>query len=730
MPKKFTFYKQSESKDCGPTCLRMVAKSYGKDISITEIRALSETTREGSNLLHITACAEALGFHTLAARIDIAQLPTAPLPCILHWRQNHYVVLLRVYKPLFSKSYTYEIADPAFGILTYAEEDFKKQWSGGMPEGIALLLDPTPAFYKKESATKSKMGSIAFLWGYLQRYKSYVVQIVLGLAAGSALQLVVPFLTQSVVDVGIAQRDIGFVYLILAAQLALFVGRTTVEVLRSWILLHLSTRINISLISDFFIKLMALPIAYFDVKMTGDLMQRINDHQRIERILTTSSLSILFSMVNLVVFSVVLALYSWAILGVFAVGSALYLIWILVFFKKRKALDYKKFSEVSQEQGKVIELINGMQEIKLHNAERQKRWGWEHVQARLFKVTIESLALEQYQSVGSNFINELKNIIITILAAGLVISGELTLGMMVATSYIVGQLNAPIMQLIGFLREWQDAKIAIERLSEIHDMEDEQPAGVTVRDIPIDANLRLKNVSFRYPGSDTPVLIDLNLHIPAKKVTAIVGTSGSGKTTLLKMLLGHYVAQSGSINIGDVPIQEVSKRQWRQKCGVVMQEGYIFNDSVAGNVALGDASIDEERLALALKLANIHEFVAALPQYHRTKIGQEGVGLSTGQKQRLFIARAVYKNPEYLFFDEATSALDANNEQQIMRNLNQYFKNKTVVVVAHRLSTVKNADQIVVLEKGKIAEIGTHTELVALRGLYYELVKNQLELGN
>uniref|UniRef100_UPI0040499005 peptidase domain-containing ABC transporter n=1 Tax=Fulvivirga sp. TaxID=1931237 RepID=UPI0040499005 len=550
------------------------------------------------------------------------------------------------------------------------------------------------------------------------------------MAAGSALQLVVPFLTQSVVDVGIAQRDIGFVYLILAAQLALFVGRTTVEVLRSWILLHLSTRINISLISDFFIKLMALPIAYFDVKMTGDLMQRINDHQRIERILTTSSLSILFSMVNLVVFSVVLALYSWAILGVFAVGSALYLIWILVFFKKRKALDYKKFSEVSQEQGKVIELINGMQEIKLHNAERQKRWGWEHVQARLFKVTIESLALEQYQSVGSNFINELKNIIITILAAGLVISGELTLGMMVATSYIVGQLNAPIMQLIGFLREWQDAKIAIERLSEIHDMEDEQPAGVTVRDIPIDANLRLKNVSFRYPGSDTPVLIDLNLHIPAKKVTAIVGTSGSGKTTLLKMLLGHYVAQSGSINIGDVPIQEVSKRQWRQKCGVVMQEGYIFNDSVAGNVALGDASIDEERLALALKLANIHEFVAALPQYHRTKIGQEGVGLSTGQKQRLFIARAVYKNPEYLFFDEATSALDANNEQQIMRNLNQYFKNKTVVVVAHRLSTVKNADQIVVLEKGKIAEIGTHTELVALRGLYYELVKNQLELGN
>lgn len=752
MLKTFPFYKQPDSKDCGPTCLKIIAKHYGKTLNIQTLRSLSETTREGSNLLTLSDAAEKIGFRTLGVKLSIKKLEEAPLPCILHWNNNHYVVLYKIKKNKFY------ISDPAHGILEYNEDDFLKFWIGNnatneTEEGIALLLEPTPTFYKNEwdNEDKKEFG-FSLLTKYIIPYKSFIVQLAIGLLAGSLLQLIFPFLTQSIVDVGIQNQNLHFIYLVLFAQLFLFFGKTALELIRSWILLHLSTRINISLISDFFIKLMNLPISFFDVRMTGDIMQRINDHKRIERILTTSSLSVLFSIINMAIMGGVLAYYNLKIFAVFFVGSILYFGWVVLFLKRREALDYKRFAEVSQEQSKVIELINGMQEIKLHNAEKQKRWGWEYVQARLFRVSMKSLVLEQTQSIGSNFINELKNIIIVFLSAKLVIDGQITLGMMMAISSVVGNLNGPVLQLIGFIREVQDAKISLARLSEIHEKEDEAQQETTqTNDVPLESDIALREVSFRYIGSDSNVLDNLNLTIPANKITAIVGSSGSGKTTLMKLLLKFYEPNTGEISMvksspplegcpkdgvvrevttkKGVNLNNLTQKSWRSHIGTVMQEGYIFNDTIANNIAVGVDVIDKERLVYAADVANILSFIQEYPLGFNTKIGQEGIGMSTGQKQRLLIARAVYKNPEMLFFDEATSALDANNEKEIMEKLNIFFKNKTVVVIAHRLSTVMNADQIVVLEKGKIIETGTHIELVAKKGNYYELVKNQLQLG-
>ncbi|TDQ23963.1 peptidase domain-containing ABC transporter [Tenacibaculum caenipelagi] len=726
--KKFPNYKQTEAKDCGPTCIKIIAKHYGKTINTQQLRKLSETTREGSSLLGLSDAVESIGFKSLGIKLAYNKLKEAPFPCIIHWNKNHYVVLYKIKKDVIY------ISDPAHGLITFTKEEFIQHWIGNnadenTEEGIALLIEPTPRFYREEFEEDEKFG-FSFIFKYLFKYKKFIVQLIVGLLAGSLLQLILPFLTQSVVDVGIKNQDLNFVYLILFAQLFLFVGKASLEIIRSWILLHLSTRINISLISDFFIKLMKLPISYFDVRMTGDLLQRINDHKRIERILTTSSLTVLFSFFNLIIFSLVLGYYSLQIFGVFVLGSVLYFGWVLFFFKKRKELDYKRFSQVSQEQSKVIELINGMQEIKLHNAERRMRWNWEYVQARLFKVATKSLALEQTQSVGSNFINELKNMFITILSAKLVIDGKITLGMMMAISYIVGQLNGPITQLINFMRDIQDAQISLDRLGEIHNMEDEEkPTDEKVTTIPEDASIKLNDISFRYTGGLEPVLKDLSLEIPANKTTAIVGVSGSGKTTLMKLLLGFYQVDQGDIMVNNFSLKNISQKEWRRNCGVVMQEGYIFNDSIAKNIAVGEDYVDKEKLAHAIDVANIGDYIEGLPLGYNTKIGSEGNGLSTGQKQRLLIARSVYKNPKFLFFDEATSALDANNEKVIMGKLNEFFANKTAVVIAHRLSTVKNAHQIVVLEKGKIIEKGNHQELIKLKGSYYHLVKNQLDLG-
>lgn len=728
--KKFPNFKQTESKDCGPTCIKITAKFYGKIINIQALREYSETTRDGSNLLMLSDAAEKIGFRTIGIKRSLQKLEEVPLPCILHWNKNHYVVLYKKKKGI------YYISDPAIGLIEYSQEEFLKFWIGNnanetTEEGIALLLEPTPRFYQSEFESDDNKGfGFGLLFQYIFPYKSFIIQLIIGLIAGSLLELIFPFLTQSIVDVGIQNQNIHFIYLILFAQIFLFLGKTALELIRSWILLHLSARINISLISDFFIKLMNLPISFFDVRMTGDIMQRINDHQRIERILTTSSLNVLFSLINLFIMGCVLAYYNLQIFAVFFAGSFLYFLWVVLFLKRREKIDYKRFAEESQEQSKVIELINGMQEIKLHNAEKQKRWGWEYVQARLFKVSMKGLVLEQTQNIGSNFINEIKNIIIIFLSAKLVIDGQITLGMMLAISSIVGSLNGPILQLINFIREVQDAKISLARLSEIHEKKDEtQQSETQTQDIPKDSDIVIKDVTFKYIGSDVNVLENLNLTISANKVTAIVGTSGSGKTTLMKLLLKFYEPNSGEILVDNIQLKTIAQKTWRSHVGTVMQEGYIFNDTIANNIAIGVDIVNKERLVYAADVSNIKDFIQDYPLSYNTKIGMEGVGMSTGQKQRLLIARAVYKNPEMLFFDEATSSLDANNEKEIMRKLDIFFKNKTVVIIAHRLSTVMNADQIVVLEKGKIVEIGNHQELVKIKGSYYELVRNQLHLG-
>jgi ATP-binding cassette subfamily B protein len=731
LKKKFPFYKQPDTKDCGPTCLRIVSKHYGKSISLQQIRNLSETTREGSSLLGLSDAAENLGFRSMGVQIDFNTLTEeVPFPCIAHWNKNHFVVVYKIDKN--NKVY---ISDPSYGLITYTREEFIKFWIGEnanekTEEGIILILETTPAFFQTEFDAEESKASFTFLSKYLLKYKTLVIQLAVGLLGGSLLSLIFPFLTQSIVDVGIQNQDINFIYVVLLAQIMLFLGRMGIETIRSWILLHLSARINISIISDFFIKLMKLPISFFDTRMTGDIMQRINDHHRIEQLLTSSSLNTLFSLVNLIIFSIVLLFYDYRLFIVYLVGAILYIGWISFFLKKRKELDYKRFSQVSQEQSKVIELINGMQEIKMHNAEKQKRWDWEFLQVKLFKIRIKSLSLEQWQSVGGNFINQMKDILVSFLSAKLVLSGNLTLGMMLSVQYIIGQLNSPLLQLIDFIKQTQDAKISLERLGEIHDKDDEEDKNEQyVTDFP-KKDIEIKDMSFRYIGSDVPVFEDLNLTIPYQQTTAIVGASGSGKTTLLKLLMKFYDPDKGEIKIGSTNMKNISPRNWRDHCGVVMQEGYVFNDTIANNIAVGEDHIDKQKLRRAVEIANIKEFIESLPLSYNTKIGNEGVGVSGGQKQRLFIARAVYKSPEYILFDEATSALDANNEKVIMENLEQFFKGKTAVVIAHRLSTVRHADKIIVLDRGKVVEEGSHADLVDLRGEYYRLVRNQLELGS
>jgi ATP-binding cassette, subfamily B, bacterial len=681
--------------------------------------------------LGISDAAEAIGMRTSGVRITFEQLADeAPLPAIVHWDQKHFVVVYKIDK----KGRVY-VSDPARGRLKYSREEFLQHWistqKDGEAKGVALLLEPAPDFYETE-AEQSDKTSFRFLFSYIRPYRKLIVQLILGLLTGSLLQLIFPFLTQAVVDFGIANQDIDFIYLVLIAQLTLYAARTAVDFIRSWILLHISVRINISLISDFLIKLMKLPIRYFDTKLTGDFLQRIGDHRRIENFLTSTSLNILFAFVNLIIFGLVLAWYSLKIFMVFLIGSALYGLWIYVFMKKRREIDHKRFDRMSDNQSNLVQLISGMQEIKLHNSEKQKRWEWERIQASLFKISIKSLALDQYQQAGSLFINESKNIVISFLAATAVIHGEMTLGMMLAVQYIIGQLNSPVQQMIGFMHSAQDAKISLERLGEVHAKQDEEkPEDYKLTELPENRDIEISNLSFSYSGSKHDlVLEDINLTIPEKKQTAIVGTSGSGKTTLIKLLLAFYEPVKGEIRLNNTKLNNISLKIWRDKCGTVMQDGFIFSDTIAKNIAVGEDIIDREKLLHAVNMANIREHIESLPLAYNTKIGQEGIGLSQGQKQRLLIARAIYKNPEFIFFDEATNALDANNERIIMENLNKFFEGRTAVVVAHRLSTVKNADKIVVIEDGKIAEQGTHTELTEKKGAYYELVKNQLELGD
>ena len=721
--------------DCGPACLTMIAAHYGRHYTLDHLREQCFIGREGVSLLGISKAAEQIGFRTVGGRLTFDKLAEkALLPCVVHWNQEHFVVVYAIRKK--KKEYTVSVADPGKGLDTYSREAFCRHWistcTGGEEKGIALLLEPTQLFYEQEGDRLPSENRIRFLWKYLIKYKRFFGQLILGLFIGSLLQLIFPFLTQAIVDTGIQGKDIGFIWLVLIAQMVLLFSRTAIDFIRRKILLHISTRINVSLISDFFIKLMKLPMKFFDTKLTGDLLQRIEDHRRIENFLTNQTISIVFSVFTFMIFSIVLFVYHLPIFAVFITGSIFYGLWIRIFLKKRRLLDYKMFEQQGMNRNVVYQLITGMQEIKLQGCEQRKRWEWEDVQADLFDVNMQSLNLRQNQEAGGIFINELKNILVTVLAATAVINGSLTLGMMLSIQYIIGQLNSPVEQLMSFIYQWQDVSISLDRMNEIHTQQNDEGTGRSITALPrdVETDIHIRNVCFRYDGARPDYVLEgIDLHIPQGKVTAIVGASGSGKTTLIKLLLGYYMPNEGELLVGGENLSQFNPAWWRTQCGAVMQEGYLFSDTIARNIAVSDDEIDTDRLRHAAQTAHIAEYIEGLPLGYNTKIGQDGQGVSQGQRQRILIARVVYKNPPFVFLDEATNALDANNERAIVENLSEFYKGKTVVVVAHRLSTVKHADRIVVLEGGRIVETGTHAELTTRKGRYYELVRNQLELG-
>ena len=732
----FPHYQQLDEMDCGSTSLRMIAKYYGKEYSAEMLRNHCHITRNGVSMLGISEAAEYLGFRTLGVKITMEQLiHDASLPCILHWNQNHFVVCYKVKKNR-SGRYRFYIADPASQKLCYTEEEFMRCWLStsvqGRDCGMALLMVPGVNFGKRKEECENHRQSLGFFFKYLKPYRRQVVVLLLGMLLGSLLQLVFPFLTQTLVDRGINGKNLGFVTLILIAQLVLFIAQLSVNFIRGWILLHVNTRIDIALISDFLVKLMKMPLHFFDTKKIGDLMQRIEDHSRIKSFLMGNSLGFIFSLANFVVFSVVLGYYSLLVLGVFLLGNTLYILWVAFFMKYRRELDYKRFSQSATERNKMIQLIQGMQDIKLNNCERQKRWEWERVQMRLFRISMRGLKIGQFQQSGSVFFSQTTNILITFIAARNVIMGNMTLGMMMSLTYIIGQLSAPINDFISFIQAVQDAKLSLERLNEIHSQPDED---TDIKDkataLPADKTIRVEHVTFSYDGAERNyALDDVSLEIPERKVTAIVGESGCGKTTLIKLLQGFYLPSHGSIKIGGTDLCDINPHYWRSITGSVMQESFIFSDTIAHNIALDTDRLEMERVQRAAIMANADGFVRKMPMGYYTRIGMEGSGVSQGQRQRILIARAIYKNPEYIFFDEATNALDTTNEAEIMHHLNTFYHGRTVVVAAHRLSTVKNADQILVMRQGRIVEQGTHKELVAMNGYYYDLLKNQLENFN
>lgn len=721
--RKFPVHKQVDFMDCGAACLKMVAEFYGKKFPLAYINEIGNTRRDGTSMADLADAAEKLGFRTLNVKIPFTELKKErPLPFVAYWKQSHFIIVTDIKKDKV------KVVDPVVGTLTYQKSEFLRLWGDENEEGVAMLLEPSPRFYESDEVDENRL-SFSFFSKYLRPYRRLFTQLFLGLIAGSLMSLMAPFLTQSLVDIGVQQRDIGFIFLVLFGQVMFFVGNAGVTIIRSWILLHVSTRLNIAIVSDFLVKLMRLPISYFDKKNTGDILQRITDHDRIKDFMTSSSLESVFSLLSMVIYGVVLLYYSFTIFLIFFLGSVLYLLWVIFFLKERKKIDYKRFNQSSLSQGKEIQLVQGMQEIKLNHAERRKREEWEIVQLKLFKVGIASLRLQQIQRVGGSFINESKNILLFFFSALQVIDGNMTLGMMLAATQIVGQLNSPLTQLIMFIQQAQDAKISFERLGDVHNRADEDQKSALATSTTINGDLEIRNLSFRYGGEHSPwVLKDINLTIPYGKTTAIVGTSGSGKTTLLKILLKFYPDYAGEIKVGSHPLSFIKASDWRKQCGVVMQEGFLFNDTIFNNICISSDVPNQDLFNQAVRIANIDEFIQDLPQGAQTKIGANSSGMSTGQMQRIMIARAVYKSPQYIFFDEATSALDAKKEKVISENLNQFNKGRTSIVIAHRLSTVKKADQIVVLEQGTVIEIGDHRSLVEKKGKYYELVKNQLEL--
>lgn len=717
-----------DAMDCGPSCLRMISKFYGKSYSLQTLRTESGIGKEGVSLYGICEAAEAIGFRTKSAKVSLEKLlHEKPLPCILHWNQGHFVVLYKI------KGNKFYVADPARSRVRYSKREFITNWSyvttPTIQTGVALFVEPTSQFYQKQGEEEKKDISFKLLYNYLFSSWKLLIQLFIGLLIGTILQLLLPFLTQSIVDGGIANQNFNIIYLILIGQIIIMASQTIISFIRSWIILHISTRINMNILSDFIFKLMKLPATFFESRLTGDILQRIGDHKRIELFLTGSTLNILFSTFNIIIFSIVLGFYNLNIFLLFFIASIMYVGWLLMFLKKRSELDYKNFNLSSKSNNQIIQIIKGMPEIKLSGSERYMRWEWEGTQVNIFRLEILNLTLSQVQETGAFLINQLKNIFIIYISAKAVIEGHLTLGAMLAIQIIIGELNGPIQQLMQLVQTVQNAKISLERLNEIYSLEDENKTEQYKLDfIPASKNIELISLSFSYPGAgNVPIFEDINLTIPEGKTTAIVGSSGSGKTTLLKLLLNFYEPSKGEIRVGGVNLTNIKQKIWRGKCGAVLQEGFIFSGTVATNIAVGEENINIERLRNAIRIANIEEFIDSLPFGIHAKIGDEGNGISQGQKQRILIARAVYKNPDFILFDEATNSLDANNETKIIENLEAFFKGRTVVIVAHRLSTVKKADQIVVLEKGKIVESGNHAELVLRKGVYYQLIINQLE---
>lgn len=722
----FHFVKQLDAMQCGVACLAMICKYYKNAYSIETLSKLCSVSTEGVSLFAIKNAAEKLGFNSICCKTSIEQLVSISMPSILHWNQNHFVVLYKV-----KNKKKFYIADPGKGLVCYSLENFKKHWissvSNGEEKGVVMVIEPTEKFWKKSIIEEpNKKRSFNFLFGYVLQYRKYFIQIILGLLLGCLLQLIMPFLTQAIVDIGIKHKDIGFIWLVLLGELMIVVGRTATEFIRRWLLLHISMRINISLVSDFFIKLLKLPMSFFDTKLMGDLLQRIGDHSRVQNFLTGQVLNVVFTFLSFIIFGIVLLVYDKIIFCVFVIGSFIYGLWISSFLQRRKVLDYELFEQQAINQNRTYQFITSMQEIKLQDCEQRRRWEWENTQADLFIVQMKSLKLQQSQEAGSIFINEVKNMLITVFAATAVINGQVTLGAMLAIQYVVGQLNSPVEQFMSFIYSLQDVKISLERINEIHEGKNEESNENQEKAFNFGRSIRIKDIDFKYdPNASQKTLEGVSFDIPEGKVTAIVGASGSGKTTLIKLMLGYYPVVSGTISIAGRNINEYNLKWWRRHCGVVMQDGVIFSESIARNIAVDDGDIDVLRLEKAAKIANIHDYVMGLPLKYNTLIGRDGVGLSQGQKQRILIARAVYKNPDFIFLDEATNALDAKNEKAIVENLNEFYKGRTVVVVAHRLSTVKNADQIIVVDGGKIVETGTHTFLIEKRGAYYNLVKNQ-----
>lgn len=723
--------RQKDSMQCGVAALTMISRHFGASYDMDYLGEHCVPTNHGISLKGIADGARQIGLKTLSARVCMEHLTQAPLPCILHWDQNHFVVLHRISR----RGSRFHIADPGKGKYRCSIGEMERHWLStereGVRKGIAMFFEKTEEFDRLAGEyTERRRDIFGVLRRYFIAYRRQLTAIAFCLLIASLLQLVLPFLTQSIVDTGIKTKDIGFVWLILLGELVIVTGRTATDFIRRRLLLHVSMRVNVSLVSDFFRKLLKLPISFFDTKLMGDLLQRIGDHGRVQSFLTGQLLNTLFSMLSFVVLGTVLLIYNPMVFMIFMAGSAIYAGWILLFMKRRRVIDYELFGLQSKNQSRTYQFVTSMQEIKLHDCERRRCEEWEQTQADLFAVQMKSLSLQQSQEAGSVFINETKNILVTVMAATAVIGGEMTLGAMLAVQYIIGQLNSPVEQLTGLIQSLQDVRISLERINEIHDGRDEEPDQERSTEFHEGRGIRLAKVAFRYDQHAMENTVEeISFSIPEGKVTAIVGASGSGKTTLIKLMLGYYPVLSGEISIAGRPIEAYSLRWWRRQCGVVMQEGVIFSESIARNIAVGDGEIDRTRMEKAARIACIHDYISGLPLGYDTLIGRDGKGLSLGQKQRILIARAVYKDPDFIFFDEATNSLDARNEREITDNLKEFYRGRTVIVVAHRLSTVKDADRIVVLDKGRVVEIGTHDDLIENQGVYYSLVRNQLELG-